>query len=249
MPDCGVMAEMDQQRTGIRFRTTNWTMIVRARSSPADLEQLLKTYWSPVYAYLKRKVRDRHDAEDLTQEFLYEVLLNRDLIGQADKSRGKFRTFLRTALDRFVIDEYRRQHGRHGQREATFVPDDSDLLERIQPHDSEDPARAFDRQWAATVLSIALDRVMESCEQKGMKSHWSAFDARVMCPILHGTERASSESLATAVGVRGPEEISSMLHTVKRKLRSAVREVVADSLDDPADLESELANLNKFLTV
>ena len=94
--------------TASRFQTTSWTLIVRARASRADLQELLSVYWSPVYAYLRRRGHDPHDAADLTQGFLSEVVLDRGFVERADPARGRFRSFLLSALRKFVIDEHRR---------------------------------------------------------------------------------------------------------------------------------------------
>ena len=83
---------MDRGRTASRFRTTSWTLIVHARASQGDLEELLGRYWSPVYAFLRRSGHRAEEAEDITPAFLSYVLLKRDLIGRADPQRGRFRS-------------------------------------------------------------------------------------------------------------------------------------------------------------
>lgn len=240
---------MNQPETASRFHTTSWTLIVRARASRADLEELLSIYWSPVYAYLRRRGHDSHDAADLTQGFLWDVVLDRALIERADPNRGRFRSFLLSALDRFVIDEHRREFGREGTRPKMLMPSDPEALAQAEPDVAADPAQAFDRQWAATVLDIALQRLEEACYRDGLAAHWRVFEARVIHPALTGTEPASIDSLVASVDARGPEEVSSMLHTVKRKFRQVLRDAVAETVDDTADLELELGELRRFLAV
>ncbi len=235
--------------TASRFQTTSWTLISRACGSAQDLEQLLEMYWSPVYAFLRRQGHGPHDAADLTQGFLTEIVLERNFIERADPDRGRFRAFLLSALRKFVVDEYRRVRGREGKRARMLIPDNPAVLAQVEPNITEDPVRVFDRQWAATVLGIALQRLEDACQREGLRSHWVVFEARVKFPALYGSEPATIDSLLRSVDARGPEEISSMLYTVKRKFRGVLRDVVAETLDDPNDIESELANLNRFLTV
>ena len=240
---------MKQNPTSSRFRTTSWTLIVRAQGSATDLEQLVGMYWSPCYAYLRRQGHSSHDAADLTQGFLTEIVLKRDLIKRADPDRGRFRSFILCALSKFVIDEYRKTRGRDGKRARVLIPDDPLVLALAEPNTAEDPAQAFDRQWAATVLDIAMRRLEEACNREGLGQHWIAFESRVKSPAVYGSQPASINSLLKAVDARGPEEISSMLHTVKRKFRSVLRDVVAETIDDPELLDAELQMLKELLSV
>jgi len=237
-------------KTASHFRTTSWSLIRRARSSADDLEVLLGNYWSPVYAYLRRHGQIPEDAADLTQAFLADVVLDRDLVSRADPDTGRFRSFLITALKRFVIDQHRHARGRDAsspRRRATFVPDDPDLLNAAEPDHTDDPGRAFDRQWAAAVLDDALQRVQDDCRRNGMERQWTAFDARVLRPITRNCDPTSIDNLVDSLGASGPQEIYSMLQTVKRKLQRELREVVAETVIDPNDVDRELADLRRFL--
>lgn len=239
---------MTASPTGSRFRTTSWTLIVRSRSSAGDLEQLLQVYWAPIYAYLRRSGQDREGAADLTQAFMADVVLDRKLIDRADPARGRFRSFLVAALNRFVVDAHRHEHGRSGRRAAmiTCAPDE---LAALEPSGEDDPARAFDRQWAATVLSLAVDRLREQCQSDGLAEHWRMFEGRVLTPALHGGLPASLDALASAASGRSAEDVSSMVNTVKRKFRSVLREVVAETVEDDAAVDDELRELQRHLAV
>ena len=239
---------MDSRRTASRFRTTSWTLIVHARANQGDLEELLRRYWSPVYAFLRRSGRQPEDAEDLTQGFLSEVMLRRDLIGRADPDRGRFRSFLVAALRRFVIDRQRKAQ-REGVGRRTFVPENPDELKAAEPRPAHDPSTAFDRQWAAAVFDEALRRTEESCRHEGMERQWRAFEARVQRPLVHGCEPTAIELLLEELPARGPQEIYDMIHTIKRKLRAMIHEVVAKTVEDPGDVDHELAELRRHLSL
>jgi len=222
---------------------------VRAQSSREGLEQLLGVYWSPVYAYLRRKGKCREDASDITQAFLADVVVKRDLIGKADPDRGRFRAFLQAALKRFVIDKYREEFGRGGQRSPVLVPQDGASLAAAEPIASDDPTRAFDRQWATTVLEITVGRLDAACTREGLDRHWKVFEQRLLGPVRNGCEPTPFDGLVELVGASDREEIYSMLHTIKRKFRAMLREVVAETLEDQAELDKELASLRVFLAL
>jgi len=224
-------------------------MVARAPNSRADMEALLKRYWSPVYAYLRRRGCETHEAEDLTQEFLLKKVLGRDLLERADEARGRFRSFLKRALEHFVVDEHRRVHGRDGARARTFVPDDLQVLAAAEPGEGDDPARAFDRQWAATVLDSALERVEAACRADGMERQWTAFEARVLRPVLHGCAPTPIEELVDLLRAHDRQEIYSMLQTIKRKVNSEVRELIAETVEQPEDVRGEFDELRAFLAL
>ncbi|MCP3904449.1 MAG: sigma-70 family RNA polymerase sigma factor [Planctomycetes bacterium] len=234
-------------KSAMRFKTTSWTLIGDARDNRSDLEQLLAQYWSPVYAFLRRRGERPADAEDLTQAFLAKIVLDRKLISQADPARGRFRTYLISALKNFVIDEYRHVRGRDGTRAPTFIPDDPRAFEAAEPSEADDPANAFDRQWATAVLNEALRRVEDACRNDGMERQWTAFDARVLRPARHDCEPTAIEELLVRLGISEAQEIYSMIQTVKRKLDRELRAVVAETVVDTEGIGQELRDLRKFL--
>ena len=238
---------MSEGHTASQFNTTSWTLIAKAKDNEADLDDLLRRYWSPVYAYLRRKGHQTADAADLTQAFLVEVMMEKDLIGKAEANRGKFRSFLISALNNFVIDEYRRKHGRDGKRAATFVPQDQYRFDAVVVKEQDDPAGAFDRQWATTVLSEALQRVENSCRETNLDNHWIVFEERLLQPVMNGCEPTPIEELKTLLGMKDPQEIYSMLQTMKRKVDRELRRIVEETVAQPADIDQELQDLRLHL--
>mgnify|MGYP006282567205 CR=1 FL=1 len=245
-----------------RFLTTSWTLIARAPNSRDDMERLLQAYWSPIYAYLRRRGHSPDDAADLTQQFLLTVLIERDLVSKADPARGRFRSFLLTALRHFVVDEHRRARGRapapsHGSeavglngRPKTVASMDEEALRLAEPEEhAADPVTAFDRQWAKTALEIAIQRTREACLASGQERYWRAFEGRVLHPIQHGCEPIEVETLARELGVTEPREIYSMLQTVKRRLLRELRRAVAKTVERPADVDAEMAEVVRHLGV
>ncbi|MHC4775884.1 MAG: RNA polymerase sigma factor [Planctomycetota bacterium] len=239
---------MDTHAAKGRFPTTSWTRIRRSIASQEELGTLLSAYWGPVYAYIRRRGHRREAAADLTQGFLTQVLLERDLLASADQELGSFRSYLLTALGHYVIDEYRREHGRTGQRPSVTVPGEQEILESAEPDQSDDPVQAFDRQWATTTLDLASQRVETDCRRRGLDAHWAIYEARILRPACSGCRPLAVDELARTHGVR-EADVYSMLNTVKRKIRNALDSIIIETLEDPEDLGAELAELSRVLSL
>ncbi len=119
---------MEPGQTAASFQSTLWALVLGARGDRHALEQLLRSYWSPVYAFIRRQGYSGHDASDLTQEFLSQVVLGRDLVGRATPERGRFRAFLKQALRNFLIDQHRLGKVSKGSRKGVPTSTPSNLL-------------------------------------------------------------------------------------------------------------------------
>jgi len=232
---------MDQRRSACNFRTTDWTEVLSARTSPEDLGTLLERYWSPVYAFLRRRDHPRERAEDLTQQFLADVVLKRDLIGRADPARGRFRGFLLAALRNFVIDESRRR----GPAEQAFLPDDPQVIAAAEPDPRDEPAAAFDRQWAATALNEALRRA----EAMASDRNWSIWCALKLHPAVNGSTPPPVEDLVEAHQLAGRQTAYDIVQTVRRQVVRCLEEVVGETVADPSEIDAELAEVRRYLAL
>ena len=250
---------MDPTNTAASFQSTIWSLVLGARGDRAHLEQLLRAYWSPVYAFIRRQGYAGHDASDLTQEFLTQVVIGRDLIGRASPERGRFRSFLKSALRNFLIDQHRMGKVHKGGA-STIGPRGANGEHAISLNDpsgksgepgsplsiaalSPDSEKVFDREWAAAVIENALARLEESCIADGMEAHWRGFNVNVLGPALRRTSPLSMTRLAEHIGAADQTQASNMLQTVKRRFRRLLREVVAETVSDPTQVEQELADL------
>lgn len=240
------------------FQTTSWTQIVRARNGGQDLEALLERYWSPVYAYIRSSGKNQDDASDLTQAFLLSLLESNVLLNRADPERGRFRSYLKAALKRFLVDEHRRVHGRADQRagvnkaahqsrpKCVQVP--VEMLESLEPRKRDDPHAAFERQWAAATMSLALARLEVSCRENGQADDWAVFESRVLLPAKQGTAPKPIEQVLQQSNAKTPQQVYSIIQTMKRRLHRELCAVVSESVEDPADIEGELSVLRSILT-
>jgi len=155
--------------TGAReFTTTHWTVILSAgRDSSAQasdaLAKLCRTYWWPLYAFVRRQGHSPHDGQDLTQAF-FARLLEKDYLSAVDRSKGKFRSFLLAALEHFLANEWRNAHAQKRGGQFTFVSTDAETAEGqyLQvPAVNLSPQQLFEQQWAMTLLDQTLARLQE----------------------------------------------------------------------------------------
>ncbi len=232
------------------FRTTRWSLVLKAQGKGTELDELLRLYWRPVYAWLRRHGRPRHEAADLTQSFICDVVLSRDLLARADRGKGRFRSYLLAALSRFLIDDHRRRTATTRSSGTPTLSLDapafadrergSSLLDAAEPEPTEDPARAFDRQWATTVIELALERFEKKCIEEGLDAQHTAFMLKVVAPAMRGSVGPPLHELAKSLGHEDWTQAGSTIQTAKRRFRRELERVVLETLDDPKDLADEL---------
>lgn len=233
---------MEPHQTAAGFHTTSWTLVDGARADRAGLERLLRLYWSPIYAAIRRQGFGAHDASDLTQEFMTQVVIGRDLASKADPARGRFRSYLKQALRNFLIDRSRGRKRAEGERSAHFSTAEGDIgaPHPAAPQTGPDP---FDREWAAAVIEVTLQRLEEACNEDDLRPHWAAFRLNVVGPALRKTRPLGMDELAARIGAADATQASNMLQTVKRRFKRLLREVVAETVADRGEIEHELALL------
>src|SRR6266487_6994328 len=152
------------------FATTHWSVVLTAGKeesvlAQSALEALCRAYWYPIYVYVRRKGFGADDAQDLTQEF-FAQLIRKQHLRLADRTKGKFRTFLLATLDYFLAREWSRAHRQKRGGKFSFISLDQQTPEeryRLEPADSDTPEKKFLRQWALTVLKQALKALEGEC--------------------------------------------------------------------------------------
>jgi RNA polymerase sigma factor (sigma-70 family) len=237
---------MELARNQSTFQTTRWSMVLAAPGDRKAFDGLIGTYWGPIYAYIRRCGHGREAAADLTQEFVATVVLERGLVGQADPERGRFRTFVKSAVRNFLVDQHRRATTKRRMPPSGIVAGAG--LDELEPSPADEPDRAFDRQWATTLISQALSRLEAECLAGGLKTHWEAFRMVVMDPLLRLTVAAPLSEVATRLGLESPERVSTMVQTVRRKFRRVVMETVRETVAEAGDAENEVQRLQDLLS-
>jgi RNA polymerase sigma factor (sigma-70 family) len=234
-----------------RFLTTRWSVVVSCSDSATDeqkahaaLAELCKIYWRPVFAFICRQGHSVPDAQDLTQEFFSRVIKGR-LIQSADRNRGRFRSLLLTALQRFLHDEGDKRHARKRGGDVHFVSWDEWMTEApshlsIPEHgtDNWSPERIFDVRWAATVVERALRRLGDECEKHGRRH---IFDVLSSC-LTADRKDISYANFARVLGLQ-ETAVKNLVHRLRNRYRSLLREEVAQTVDGTNEIDDELRYL------
>ena len=223
------------------FPRTRWTLIASSRGSPEGrrraLEELLASYWKPLYAYARRKGLPIESAKDAVQGF-FAVLLEREFPDGLDPSRGSLRGYLKTALSNFLVNEHESAVAQKRGGGRAVVSLDVDVAERGLGG-SEAPEAAFDREWALSVMERVTARLrgeFESGERKG------PFDL-VQRFLGFGTPPPYAEA-AKAAGL-SVVQLKALLHRARTRFRELVREEVTDTAG--GDAEAEIGELLRAL--
>jgi RNA polymerase sigma-70 factor (ECF subfamily) len=238
---------------GQAFLTTHWSLIEGVETSGDDqnralIELLLQRYWKPVYCYLRRRGYQNEQAKDLTQGFFHEVVLGRDLIRKAEQTKGRFRSFLLTALNRYLINVHTEQAARKRSPRGRFVAFDSAQMDDLpHPVTTLTPEDAFTYAWVSELVEQVLAEVEAGCEAEGKSIHWQVFYARVLAPIMEAVEAPSRGSICREYGIRDPDTVSNMLVTVKRRFQAALTRRLRDSVMSDEEAEAELKEIRRFL--
>ena len=237
-----------------KFLTTHWSLLKDLKASDGNenqalAEELLKQYWKPVYAYLRRMGYDNEQAKDLTQEFFLEVVLNRHLIERADSSKGSFRSLLLHALHQFLISEKRKETA------AKRIPKDRlaqlDTIDpSMLPHVMEEmsPEDNFNYAWKTNLLQRVLAQVEADYMNAKKETHWYIFRDRLLLPLLQDHPLSSFKQLCKQYGIEKEDTASHMLTTVKRHFQTVLRDHVRQTVQTDKAMDEEFEEMVKFLS-
>jgi RNA polymerase sigma-70 factor (ECF subfamily) len=243
----------DQPRVGVEarcFATTHWSVVLNAKrddtpEAAAALEILCRTYYYPLYAFVRRQGHDSHAAEDLTQEFFHRFL-QRDYLTSLNPEKGRFRSFLLASLKHFLgAARVRESAIKRGGRQ-TFVPLDGEEVEErylLDSHSGLTPDVAFDRGWATTLMERALERLREGFDREGKAEHF------VRLRVFLSREPKEGEyAEAAAAACMSPGAFSVAVHRLRQRYGRQIRAEVADTVEHPGDVQDELRHLFAVLT-
>jgi DNA-directed RNA polymerase specialized sigma24 family protein len=240
--------------TGEAFLTTHWSAIGRIagdgdRDNQALINELLKRYWKPVYCFLRRKGSDNEQAKDLTQGFFQEVVLDRELIQRADQARGRFRTFLLSALEQYLARVHRKETARKR------IPKDKLVrLEQIDPAELPElvgeltPEESFNYAWVSELLDRLLADVEAKYRADDKALHWQVFHSRVLQPIMEHAQPPSLPQICQMYGIEDERKASNIIGTVQRRLRTALKRRLRRSVTGDADVDEELRELMQIFS-
>jgi len=206
----------------------------------AALEQLCRTYWPPLYAFIWRQGYSPDDAQDLTQEF-FARLLERNEFEALSPHKGKFRTFLLTALTHFLSNQRDRARAAKrggGQQFLSLDEIRTEQLRHLEPADHVTPDKLFDARWAVAVLEQALAALREEMAGEGKSRHFEELKAF----LTEDPEGGAYAGVAERLGTRS-QSVAVMVHRLRRRYRELVRAEVANTVTGPMELEQEMRHL------
>jgi RNA polymerase sigma-70 factor (ECF subfamily) len=243
------MAAMQFERSGEGFPTTRWTELGALDDEEqrrAYLERLIALYWPPVYAHLRQRGLSSDESAETTEAFFVDVVLNRRLFDRADPERGRLRTLILSALERYRIDQHRRETARRNDLHIPWTGVEQEEA-RLRAADWPSNGSAFDRRWAMALLEEALTRCERHFRETGRPGHWDLFEGRVLQPTRSGNAMQPLDELAARHGFGSAAAAAAALQVVRRRAATLLREVIAETLDDAQDIDHELSEIRALL--
>jgi DNA-directed RNA polymerase specialized sigma24 family protein len=235
---------MDGSRSG-GFPTTSWTVVSRARD-PADpgareaLALLCSAYWFPLYSFARRLGHASDDALDVTQGY-FTLLIEKDYLSDVRLREGRFRAFLLTSFRHFLSKERDRSRAlkRGGGHMAVSI-DAQEAHERYgyEPVEKLDPETLFERQWALTILERAMSRLRQEFAATYSRAELEQLEAYLTGSEPKVAYQDTAEWLGTTEGA-----VKKIVHRLRRRYGELLREEIAATVADPADVDSELRHL------
>jgi RNA polymerase sigma-70 factor (ECF subfamily) len=227
------------------FATTHWTVILAAgkRHTPQSdgaLEELCRTYWFPLYAYVRRRGHTKEDAEDSVQAFFARFLAKNYLEGLSAE-RGRFRAFLLASLKHFLINEWKKsQRLKRGGGEVNLSLDWETADTKFQVASTAEPSpdKTFDREWALALLAKVIERLQKECEQDGKEKLFG----QLKIFLTTGKDESSHADAARNLGM-DETAVRVAVHRLRKRYRQLLRDEIAQTLAEPADVDEEMRAL------
>jgi RNA polymerase sigma-70 factor (ECF subfamily) len=238
-----VAAGHDTRAGAPRFPETRWTRIVAARDRPdlrrEVLGELCASRWQPLYVHLRKQGLPRERAEDVVQGFLVH-LLERDFLARVDPGRGRLRAYLKAALAHYQVNLH--QHESAAKRGGGGRPLAFDDVEAVVPAAPDDPAAAFDREWALALFEGALAELEAELASGARRG-----PVAVVRQLFRLGETPPYDALAAEHGMTVPQ-LKSFVHRARARFRELLLARVADTVQTPDEAEAELGELLRALS-
>jgi len=208
--------------------------------SDGALEELCKTYWFPLYAYVRRRGHAKADAEDLTQAF-FARLLAKNFLANLNAERGKFRAFLLVALKHFLANEWdkaRTQKRGGGDPHLSLDWQTADTKFQVATQNEPSPDKAFDREWALALLAKVIERLQQECVAEGRAKLFEQLKTFLMAGGGDSAQAEVAKSLGMEEGA-----VRVAIHRLRKRYRALLRNEIANTLSDAAMVDEEMRAL------
>ena len=232
------------QHVGVAFTTTHWSLVLEAQGeSPGAqeaLEKLCRTYWRPIYGFVRRRQARTEDAEDLTQSFFALLLERRDL-SVVRKEKGRLRSYLLTSVKNFLADESRHAMAAKRGKGQRLIPLD-EIRERecidVERSDRLTAAQIYERRWAFTVLKQVMTRLRDEYRSAGNVR----FFEQVKKMLMDEPDRPSQAQVASEFDMT-ENAVKQAYYRFRQRYQMLLREEIAHTVATPSDIEDELRHL------
>lgn len=239
----------DTPPANLGFVTTHWS-VVRAGSDQASpqvgaaMEELCRAYWYPLYAYVRRRGYSVEEAQDLTQEF-FARLIEKQWLADADRRKGRFRTFLLAALNHFLAKEWRHAHAarRGGGNRVISLDDTAEARYARETVSLLTPERIYDRRWALSLFDRALGRLQKEYVTAGKTRLYECLKEFLSAEVSDGEYARLGAELKMSTGA-----IAAAVYRLRQHYRQLVRQEVAQTVDSPAEVDDEVRALLAVLS-
>ena len=234
---------------GAWFQSTHWTVVLAARDHASPdageaLEQLCRSYWPPLYAFIRREGHGEAEAKDLTQEFFLR-LIERDYLQHLKHQRGRFRSFMLTLVKHFLLEQRGRAAAqKRGGGRTVFSLDDpaENRPYLLEPVDDLSPDQVFERRWAQAVFQVALHRLRDEYVESGRGAFFET--------LKDFQPRETGAPSYAEIGARfGMTEaaVKSAVQRMRQRQRELLREEIANTVMSPGEIDDEIRHLRQVL--
>jgi RNA polymerase sigma factor (sigma-70 family) len=230
-----------------RFAVTRWSVVLAAAGDdPAArgaLGILCRTYWYPLYAFVRRQGHQPHDAQDLTQEF-FSRLLEKGWLDGVAREKGKFRSFLLASMKHFLSNERDRARAQKrggGRPPISLDTHSAESRYAMEPVDVATPEKIFERRWAMTLLEQVLARLRDEMTSRGNAALFDELKAS-----LSGQQSSYGQIAGKLAMSEGAVKVAA--HRLRQRYRELIREEVAQTVGSEGDVEEELRDLMSALS-
>jgi RNA polymerase sigma factor (sigma-70 family) len=233
-----------ESRGGIAFTTTHWSVVLEAQGESPQaqeaLEKLCRTYWRPIYSFIRRQGSWTEDAEDLTQGF-FALLLERKDLNTVRKEKGRLRSYLLASVKNFLADESRHAMAIKRGKGQRLIPLD-DIRERdridIERSDRLTADQIYERRWAFTVLEQVMARLRDEYRSAG---NVRFFD-QMKKMLMDESGRPSQAQVASEFDMT-ENAVKQAFYRFRQRYQTLLREEIAHTVAMPGDIEDELRYL------
>ncbi len=232
------------------FETTQWSVVLAAgdtgsTGSKEALEALCETYWYPLYAYVRRRGQSEENARDLTQGF-FAKLLEKNWVAAADRERGKFRTFMLTALKHYMADEWDRQRAQKRGGGDLPISLDFDTAEdgyKLELPDDRTPEDVFEESWARTLMDRARQQLRRQMLVPGKEQRFELIEG-----VITGERQESSYREIAGILEMSEAAVKVAVYRMRQRFGEVLRAEVSETVSDAADVDVEVKHILGLLS-